>query len=736
MRLLPVCPALAACLSCAAALAAPAWPLPNQLPPAGQSATARIDQYGDPLPKGALLRLGSTRYHHRGFTFVGFSPDGRSLLFLSWQGYHWADLATGKFTRSFAAHIPFMRGTNRPHASMATQAPILAMGMDAFAGQEISITDANSGRELTRFTTNELFQGNSFSIDLPGRLSPDGKLLIHLGDTLDGQDVIRVFETLSRKKLYDLISRKDHVFAAATLSPDGKQLVAVESSENNPVKQWLNTWDLAIGNRQRTAPLYTGAVNRMAWLADGKGLLAAADGDARVRLVDTATGKEIRTFPDPDRDEHRFAVSADGKLLYTSGRGKIQEWQLTTGKPGRLFRSDMLPANDFAVAALAPDGKHLVGLGWQTWTVWDLSTGKELHTPTGHTAAVGSVAFAPDGLTLVTAGADRTARLWDAATGKQTIRLDIIFEDETRSDIMVELWFRQCAFSADGKVVAANGREQGLHLWDAATGQLLHRIGDQETEQLFTFGPRGQMLALHQENGQLSVWNVATGKQLRSWAGPVYPRFDRDTPLLFALAWSPDGRLLAIPGQATGLPDVQIELWETATSTKRKTLKWHAVSKMESQLSAVLEAQTSLKSVGLPDLHSFAGPPGAYTIGPEVPGSCTALVFTPDSRHLAVASADTIYLFDIATGKQVRSFGGPNVWGRAIAFSPDGKLLAAGRKDGSIRLWQVATGTVLCDVLGHERTVSGVAFSPSGQRLASASLDGSVLVWDVQELLP
>jgi WD40 repeat protein len=345
--------------------------------------------------------------------------------------------------------------------------------------------------------------------------------------------------------------------------------------------------------------------------------------------------------------------------------------------------------------------------------------------------------FAPDGLTLATAGVDRTTRLWDVATGKQTRRFDVKVEEETRGNIFFELWFRQCAFSADGKVVASNGRDEGLHVWDTATGKLLHRFGNEDTvQQLFTFGPCGQALALLEDNGQLSLCDGGTGKKLRSWAGPVHPALRQGTPVLFAMAWSPDGRLLAVPRQPAKLPDVQIELWEAKTSTKRKTLQFHPAAVMDWQVNAVLEAQQAIKSVGLPDFSYFTDPPWTLMIGPEVPGSCTALVFTPDGKHLAVATADTIYLLDVGTGKQVRSFGGPHVWGRSVALSPDGKLLAAGKKDGSIRLWDVTTGSVLCDVLGHELTVTAVAFAPNGQRLASVSLDSTVLVWDVKELAP
>jgi WD40 repeat protein len=125
------------------------------------------------------------------------------------------------------------------------------------------------------------------------------------------------------------------------------------------------------------------------------------------------------------------------------------------------------------------------------------------------------------------------------------------------------------------------------------------------------------------------------------------------------------------------------------------------------------------------NLGQPAPPPGLAIVG---------LTFTPEGKRLAVATLVAIHLFDLGTGKEVQTFGGRQVFGGSIAFSPDGKFLAAGCHDGAIRLWSVANGAVLRDVPGHELTVSRLAFSPDGKLLASASADTTMLLWDVKAI--
>jgi WD40 repeat protein len=109
------------------------------------------------------------------------------------------------------------------------------------------------------------------------------------------------------------------------------------------------------------------------------------------------------------------------------------------------------------------------------------------------------------------------------------------------------------------------------------------------------------------------------------------------------------------------------------------------------------------------------------------------VTFSPDGRHLASGSQDqTVRLWDVNTGQCLKTLAGHTNWVSSVAFSPDGRLLASGSNDQTVRLWDISTGQSLKTLSGHTNWVWSVAFSPDGRLLASGSADATLKLWDVQ----
>jgi dipeptidyl aminopeptidase/acylaminoacyl peptidase len=278
---------------------------------------------------------------------------------------------------------------------------------------------------------------------------------------------------------------------SVAFSPDGRSALSGSSDKT------LKLWDVATGKEIRTFAGHTAAVNSVAFSPDGRSALSGSN-DRSFKLWDIATGKEIRSF-----------VAPPGKFLW---------WRI----------SDHGNVN---TVAFSPDGRSALSgsYSFNTLKLWDVATGNEIRTFTGHSNDVHSVAFSPDGRSALSASDDKTLKLWDVATGKR-IRSFAGHGDGVRS----------VAFSPDGRSALSGSLDRTLKLWDVATGKEI-RTFTWFSGQVFSAALSPDGRSALSGGWKLQLWDVATGKEIRTL--PVYN--------VHSVAFSPDGRT-ALSGGSDG----------------------------------------------------------------------------------------------------------------------------------------------------------------------------------------
>lgn len=705
-----------------------------------------LDPYGDPLPHGALARMGTNRFRHgSAMCNLVFSPNGKMLATLgNDRRIRLWDFASGQELRELSAPIV----DNQATLAFSPDGKLLALASN---NARIQLWDLTTGKDLRRF---ENLQVAISSL----AFSPDGKSLATCGNNL----IINLWEVATGKESGQLQWKKEEpkaeqgndlvkairavkdfiagdnemqeqFFSAQTLaySSDGKMLAV--GGYDGAGQGRIRLWDPIKGKQLREWAGQQGNITKVLFSPNNKVLATLTNNQSAVQLLDTTTGKEIRRHTVDSGMLLAFAFSPDSKKLAYAGHTEgIRVADVSNGKDARQL--DGTKQASFFTLAFTPDGKTLAAGGQgNVIQMWDTTTWREVRPYGGHDGAVASVGFSPDGKRILTTSADRSIRVWDTLTGKEIRRMAGTEPEEGQQ-------VGSAAFSSDGRLLATStlkidpmtqmAQEGQVKLWDLESGKLVRKFTVPEVAVgALAIAPGNRLLASAWFDGVIRLWDVNSGKEIRQLR--FHQSDNPEEPIQASnvcLAFSPDGKLLATREPRLPMPDddemelyevvSRIRLWEVASGKVRRQLEFKGLP-TERTNQRVLFNRFAFAVNDLIDEGNDAG----------------TMIFSPDGKSLVLPSYETIHLFNVTTGREVRRFGGHQVNAGTATFSPDGRMIAAGTFDGAVRVWEVATGTVLCEFGGHRNTVHSVVFSGDGKQLATGGADTTSLVWDVLGLI-
>jgi WD40 repeat protein len=718
--------------------------VPEATPPARAAATA--DPQGDPLPDGALARLGTTRWRQgSSITYMAFGSNGNTLVTAGQDGtVRLWDMATGQEVRRFARPTmpaqPNARPVRPPAPAIPQPVPPARPGTPAPAAKPVPAPVPTVPKPAGQAANP---QAAAPAVALPratgGKGGPDeAKPNADADAKAEAELKARVEAARAQAEAAAVAARQQALLggqgasnsSAVALSVDGKTIAVAGGTA-------IQLYEVETGNplHKLTAPA---APIGLLFSPDGRTLAArAADGSAVLWSPDT--GKERhRIKPAVQPTNQRTAVAA----LRTGGDG-----------PGMTFTSD---SKALVLASSEIKDGNIAG----AVKFWDVNSGEELRELKGPLGLIAGVALSPDGKVLTYSEAG-VVKAFKADTG------DVLFETRLAEPAGSLL------YSPDGKRLAVRGRTGMVRVCDGENGRELFVLGEPPTGALrgtvavggllgtslspevrnVAFSPDGQRVAAA-AGGTIRVWSAVTGKEL--------PLGDGHTASLAAVVLSPDGKTAVSWGS-----DGTIRRWDTATGKTVGTFRLPGATVAISADGRTVAASGPDGTIRL--FNSADGREVRHFKG--APRGAAGLAFSPDGKALAERGADgVIRLYDPATGTESRQFasqGGsnplppgavvvapPRLGGSASAsglvFSPDGKLLAApgsattattgagavnvrtatrGSR-ATITLYDVATGKPL-RTIEPSVSVASFAFSPDGRVLATENADDSLSLWEV-----
>jgi WD40 repeat protein len=608
-------------------------------------------------------------------------------------------------------------------------------------------------------------------------------------------DTVKIWDTASRREtasipLGPIPARSNEFFTyAIDFSPDGNTIAYGDN------KRGTLLFDLASGSSrkipfpvlggklregftdeeeiQRFWQLVGGGAPRFS--PDGK-LLAVAYGCGLAAVYNANSLIQIATLGDglPASDCASFVTfSADGKILAYGNTFNVSLWDTVTHSDLPAPEQDVsLPdsIDQLESVAFSPDSRILaIGDRSKQIVLWNISTRKVLARLTGHDGWVSALAFSPDGKTLYSGGIDQTVKLWDFSSyqsdgrvSAQNIKTFATLKGHTGSIASIK-----CA--ANGKIVATVGSDHTVKLWADTAGREFEEI-----DEVYAVFPAAYFALRKFEPLDLNAEikpSLAKIKDIPTLVSPDKKIFGFEAGVLSGaesrsmdLVEAESGRKLAsIPMRflrnfASFSRDSR--LFGVIGRDRKSVMIWDAVQKQD--LPAIKNDVELRSYVFSPDgtmVVTFDKENGTVKLWEiasqrrlaqlvrnrqpensedETPAENDAQVLSPDGQFLAFSDSKKVELWPVKSGDAPLALGNDVMRGRVsvVAFSPDGKLLAAGDEFGTVRIWDAVKRHELATFMDHKDSVTALAFTADSRTLASGggARDGAVKVYGMSAM--
>lgn len=655
-------------------------------------------------------------------TGLGFSDDSKSLFVAVGPSLKRIDTASGQ--------------EQPPLATAAT--PILRLLRTEDAKTKQPVWLASTADKAVRIL------GSAQPRAIPAHQGAVAAVAVHPNGTqalTGGADkTVKLWDLAAGKELRSFAGMGDAVTAVA-FSREATPTKAAAAGLDKTVR----VWNLADG-KELLKLTHAAAVRGLAFSPDGSRLATATDA-GRVAVFDAVTGQELQFSQQPGAVAS-VLFSADGRTVIFGGADKN-----VTLAPAAVSKAiAAAPVSPLLCLAPLPGGAQaLVGAADGSAHLFNLTTGKIDRTLKAHAGPVRAVAVHKSGLTLFTAGADKTIKVWNAADGKELKSLPAPAE------------VRGLALSPSGAALLAACGDNSAHAFNVAhtPGQPLPADFGKA---LGSFAHAGPVEAVAFQNDSVGFVTAGADKAVKAW------RFPQDAPLrnlvghsaiVDALAFSPDGQTIATCGH-----DGTVRFWKAADGAALGSVSAFAApiyclafSKDGKQLLAgsfaraakLIDVEKKAVVRDFADLAEKAFPLGAYdgpfaaAVNRAFPSGhrdgVFAVAFAPDGQSVVTASSDGQILVWGLDGAPQRAIQDPALAGKGpqpetrahrdwinhLRFTPDGTKLVSVGHAGWLKVWSFADGRLLY----QQRLPSGlysVACSPDGKTLATANHDGTAFI--------